>query len=227
MKTPGRGDQERSGFFNRTPRSILGKGSAKKNKGKAPQPPKNPLKGRESESSELTNYNGSFKHYDFQYSSTCETSSNNLKNLVKIPAKINNIEANLDREEKKYRRLSPPYLTVINKHGDEVEYALPYSEQDNETETESPPLPTNPPPNDTVSRFEQIINENFVFLKDMIGDETELNQRLESAIEGSLEQFMERRSGKDVVVTDLDKSIDQANQNLGEFFLEFLFENLL
>lgn len=205
-----------------TPKKILRKSHSKRNKGKAPQPPKKT--GAESESSELTNYNGSFKRYDFQYSSASESKSS-------PPKKVQNTEVNAEPksspEEKKRRRFSPPYQTVINKHGDVVEYALPYVEQEGEIESlnntltkELPPLPSNPPPtqlsNDTLSRFEQIINENFVFLKDLVEDST-VTRNFDAISRDdmqNLDAYMEMKNGKNAMVTDLDRSNDTGQ--LGE-----------
>lgn len=114
--------------------------------------------------------------------------------------------------DKKGRRLSPPYQTVVNKHGDEVEYALPYNERDS-----LPPLPTTAPPDHAKisnAMFDQIINENFQFLNSNffnLESESLINRRVGEVIEPVDVSFTDVRR-KNVQVTDLDKS---SNVGLG------------
>ena len=194
-------------------------------KGKAPQPPA-PQSASGSESANFLN--GDFKHYDVNYTTTSVydefvKTSNVYKATVKQqqPVKINSVgesssSGSLSSDQEKYakkiRRFSPPYQTVINKHGDEVEYALPYSERGS-----LPPLPKTPAP-DTAklpnSQFEQFINEKFEFLdanlsffnaEDIqLGMEREI---VDAAFEPIAASFSDIR-GKNLQVTDLDKSND-------------------
>lgn len=180
-------------------------------KQKAPQPPT--TKPPDSDSNTSHAFNGSFKHWDVNSSSIyddCVISSKGYKGMLKTEESSSDDAQRLN-EELKQRRLSPPYQIVINKHGDEVEYALPYSEQEGDNKDE-------PAANRTMTsaKFEQIINDNFAFLhsKQMV-DDSLLNRRIGNTIDNGqlsmiepLEAFMERRSAKDIVVTDLDKSND-------------------
>lgn len=103
--------------------------------------------------------------------------------------------------------MSPPYLTVINKHGEEVEYALPYSER--ESLATIPPLPDTPAPDFSQlppSQFDQIINENFNFLKTHL-DFTRLE---EGDFDKPYAPYDEIPPRKKVQVTDLDRSNDAS-----------------
>lgn len=117
-----------------------------------------------------------------------------------------------EKNAKKTRRMSPPYLTVINKHGEEVEYALPYSER--ESLVTIPPLPDTPAPDVAripPSQFDQIINENFNFLQthlDFSNHENGNMRKTEGAFEPIYTSFSEMPSAriKKVQITDLDRS---------------------
>ena len=209
-----------------TPKRSLGKNLLKKGKNhgksKAPAPPQSAVKNAtiETESVESNNFNGNFKHYEVNSSSIydeCIISSKAYKGNLRKPvvppicslgessSTSNSPEPTISAiKKKKLRRFSPPYQTVINKHGQEVEYALPYNEQDSPVQDISlPPLPDTP----VQSHFDQIINENFQFLNSKIGEESLLNRRCAGEID-PIETFLERRSCKDVQVTDLDRSND-------------------
>lgn len=154
-------------------RSLMGRNMLhrKSLKGPAPQPPI-------AESETYGNFQtGSFKHYDVNSASIYDEfviSSKAYKGNMrqKQPEKINSVgesassgslSSDAGKAAKKLRRYSPPYQTVINKHGEEVDYALPYNER--ESLSNIPPLPDTPAPAKIpASQFEQIINENFKFL---------------------------------------------------------------
>lgn len=200
--------------INPSPKIVSGRNFMRRTKGqkqKAPQPPT--VKPLDSDSNRFEILNGSFKHWDINSSSIyddCVISSKGYKGAQQTKESSTG-SSQPSHEELKQRRLSPPYQIVINKHGDEVEYALPYIEQEADINDE-------PAPNRTMNsaKFETIINDNFAFLnsKHMM-DDSLLNHRIVDTIENGqlsmiepIETFMERRSAKDVVVTDLDKSID-------------------
>lgn len=195
-------------------------------KGKAPQPPM-------TESEVSSNfYNGNYKHYDVNSTSVYEEflmASKTYNLRKKQPEKVNSVgesassgSLSSDSDVKKQRRLSPPYQTVINKHGDEVEYALPYSER--ESLSNIPPLPNTAPPKITPSKFEQIINENFQFLQNLefynADDEVVRRDSVFEPIEASFSDI--RRTRNNLQVTDLDKSIDTAfgGAQSGDFIKE-------
>lgn len=207
-----------------TPRrqSLMGRNmlmrSKSAGKGKAPQPPI-----EESEASSNF-YNGNFKHYDVNSASVYDefiiASKAYKANLrSKQPEKINSVgesassgslSSDPDKNLKKMRRLSPPYQTVINKHGDEVEYALPYSERDS-----LPPLPNTPAPDAAKipqSQFEQIINENFQFLNSNLeyfnAEESLINRQIVDAAFEPIETSFSDIRRRCAQVTDLDKSND-------------------
>lgn len=192
-----------------TPKRFMGRGMLRRNKGKAPPPPSQ----KPSEVS-VNFVNGDFRHYEITsgscYDELIISSSGYKGNLRKeqSPEKINSVgesassgslSSDPDKKElKKQRRLSPPYQTVINKHGDEVEYALPYNERDSMQDI--PPLPQMPAP-----QFDQIIEQNFKFLNSKIDF---LNSQIDNGenfdpIDAS---FSDVRRQQNLQVTDLDKS---------------------
>lgn len=221
-----------------TPRriSLMGRNMLRRSKsagkGKAPQPPT-----VESEASSNF-YNGSFKHYDVNSTSVYDEflkASNAYKvNLRKQqPEKVNSVgesassgslSSDTDKNAKKQRRFSPPYQTVINKHGDEVEYALPFNERDSLSTL--PPLPKTPAPDSAKipqAQFEQIINENFQFLNSNLeyfnAEESIINRQLDAAFEPIETSFSDiRRQG--LQVTDLDKSNDTGLVQSGDILKE-------
>lgn len=196
-----------------TPRKFMGRGMLRRNKGKAPPPP------TQKQSEVSVNFvNGNFKHYEITsgscYDEIVISSSGYKGNLRKEqpPEKINSVgesassgslSSDPDKKElKKQRRLSPPYQTVINKHGDEVEYALPYNERDSLQDI--PPLPTMPAP-----QFEQLIDQNFKFLNSKLDF---LNSQIDNGENLNLDpidaSFSDVRRQQNLQVTDLDKSND-------------------
>lgn len=203
--------------------SLMGRGMLRRarshGKGKAPPPPI-----AESEASSGFQ-NGNYKRYDVTSPSVYSeflTASNNYKvNARKQqPEKINSVgesassgslSSDPEKMAKSQRRLSPPYQTVINKHGDEVEYALPYNERDSDVNL--PALPNSQPPKLTPSKFDQIINENFQFLHsnlEFFNAEAEemLNQEIDAAFEPIIDASFSDLRRRDAQVTDLDRSND-------------------
>jgi hypothetical protein len=133
---------------------------------------------------------------------------------------------NIPKHQKmKRRRVSPPYQCIVNKHGDLVEYALPYSEQETTTDDQSEAIGQyvdhHPPPNTPImvhppakasrnlglmqdlKHLEDVVNENFQFLNDKSNVTGPLtNDTLEPIREYS-ERSAQRSKQK---VTDLDRS---------------------
>lgn len=206
--------------------SLMGRNMLRrnKNKGKSPQQP--PVVAK-AESEASSNYhNGNFKHYEVNSSSVYDeflkASKAYKENARKQqPEKINSVgesassgslSSDPDKNLKNERRLSPPYQTVINKHGDEVEYALPYSER--ASLSNFPPLPNSLPPDHakiTPSKFEQIINENFQFLNsnlEFFNDELMMDPPMVDAAFEPIDTSFSDIRRKGAQVTDLDKSND-------------------
>lgn len=209
--------------------SLMGRNMLRRSKsagkGKAPQPPPSAA------SDASSNFcSGNFKHYDVETSSVYDEflkSSEAYKATVRKPQpeqiKINSVgessssgslSSDQEKNAKKLRRFSPPYQTVINKHGDEVEYALPYSERDS-----LPPLPKTPAPEAARlpnAQFEQFINEKFQFLDANLSffNANDENFRgnhevIDPAFEPIAASFSDIR-GKNLQITDLDKSNDTS-----------------
>ncbi|XP_053672660.1 uncharacterized protein LOC128722981 [Anopheles nili] len=107
----------------------------------------------------------------------------------------------------KHQRKSLSYQTIVNKHGDLVDYALPFSDNaDTTTETKgelnaTPPKELSTPGQDTLSEIrtcEQLVNDNFQFLQTTAfhDDSTSIITEPISVLKG--------RSAR--IVTDLDRS---------------------
>lgn len=209
------------------PKRLMGRGMLRRNKGKAPQPPTsaNVIKEKPSDAS-VNFYNGNFQQFDMNSASIYDEyviSSKAYKGKMRKEQseKINSLgdsassgslssdHEKKQQELKKQRRLSPPYQTVINKHGDEVEYALPYNERDSALDI--PPLPLMPAP--TV-HFEQIIDQNFKFLNSKLDflnsqiDDGSSRRRVSSNFDPIDASFSDVRHRQNLQVTDLDKSND-------------------
>lgn len=114
----------------------------------------------------------------------------------------------------KERRLSPPYQTIINKHGDLVEYALPYADHN---------LATIP----YICSKKPSLRDSVIYIKE-VDDEFDMKQSI-STIDGNTEMsidpittFLERRARQQQVITDLDKSGESAHKfnPLSKLFFE-------
>lgn len=214
---------------NPTPKkSLMGRGMLRQarshSKGKAPQPPI-----IESESSSGFR-SGNFRHFGVTSPSVYSEFLSNYKACARkqSPEKINSVgesassgslSSDPDKIAKSQRRLSPPYQRVINKHGDEVEYALPYNELDSDVNI--PALPTSQPPQLTPSKFDQIINENFEFLHSNLEyfnaeADSMLNEQINAAFEPIIDASFSDLRRRDAQVTDLDRSIDNGLVTPGE-----------
>lgn len=205
--------------------SLMGRNMLRRKstgKGRAPPPPV-------PESASSNFYNGNFKHFGVGSSSAYEefrSASKAFNSRNEDPEKVNSVgesgssgslSSDPDKNVKKQRRLSPPYQTVVNKHGDVVEYALPYNERDSLSNI--PPLPDTAMPDlnkVTPSKFEQIINENFQFLNSNLeyfnAEDEFLARRIEmnSAALEPIESSFTNINRKNLQVTDLDRSNDTA-----------------
>lgn len=172
--------------------------------------------------------NGNFKRYEVisssAYDEFVKQSAIYKANLSRAedPDKINSVgetgssgssSSIAEKNAKKTRRMSPPYLTVINKHGEEVEYALPYSER--ESLMTIPPLPDTLPPDHArmnPNDFDRVINENFNFLKthlDFSGHEDAKMRKPENEFDPIYTSFSDmpsRKVLKKIQITDLDRS---------------------
>jgi hypothetical protein len=216
------------------PKRLMGRNMLRRHKGKAPQPPI--MKNAEAPSEASDNFNnGNFKHFEVSSASAYDEfviSSKAYKGQLRKeqPEKINSVgesassgslSSDPEKNIKKQRRLSPPYQTVVNKHGDIVEYALPYNERDDIP----PALPTAPAPINDAQSFEQvIIDQNFKFLNskldflhsqiDQANDDYEddaqqlLNGKVSNvALEPIDASFSDvRRRQQNLQITDLDRS---------------------
>lgn len=127
-----------------------------------------------------------------------ELNSSSFYNEKVLP---NNVVLDRKVSAVKRTRYSPSYQNIVNKHGDIVEYALPFIDLD-EFKDEEVVVEVH-------SKPEEIVNNNFQFLYDGAATSNQsLSQTTDS--ESPLNTFLERKKGK-VVITDLDKSNDSAN----------------
>lgn len=215
-----------------TPRRLMGKNMLRRNKGKAPEPPSatkkdNNNKGEAGTESTVNFYNGNFKRYDVSTASVDDEfviSSKAYKGRMRKehPENINSVGESAssgslssdtinDKNLIKNRRLSPlNYQTVINKHGEEVEYALPYNERDSPLNI--PPLPVAPIPNQSSQhqvsmQFDQLIDQNFKFLNsklDFLNSQIDVGEDAQKVFQ-PIDQI-DAHQRQNVQITDLDKS---------------------
>lgn len=111
------------------------------------------------------------------------------------------------------RRISPPYETIINRHGDRVEYALPYSSDPGSDECEHKLLPKSKRKSAASTakkemspdqrKCEEIVQESYNFL-----DIIDTDDNGDSGV-----SFFAGQQRSNVIVTDLDKSLD-SNRTL-------------
>ncbi|XP_062559110.1 uncharacterized protein LOC134223901 [Armigeres subalbatus] len=102
----------------------------------------------------------------------------------------------------KERRKSPSYQTIVNKHGDLVDYALPFSDT-TDTHSELNSTKNGDILND-IRACEEVINENFRFLNSDILPSSILIDDTTSMITEPISVLKERSPQ---IVTDLDRSI--------------------
>lgn len=228
-----------------TPKRLMGRNMLRRNKAKAPQPPPPPSTQEQHQQQRVTPiredgvtesllnfYNGNFKHFndvssasvydEFVISSKAYKGKFRKEKSEKInsvgeSASSGSLSSDPDKNVKKQRRLSPPYQTVINKHGDEVEYALPYNERDSLQDI--PPLPTAPMPTANDARnmpFDQIIDQNFKFLNSKLdflnsqidSDGCLMNLKASDSIFDPIDASFSDIRRQNLQVTDLDRSND-------------------
>ncbi|XP_065079589.1 uncharacterized protein LOC135702475 [Ochlerotatus camptorhynchus] len=110
----------------------------------------------------------------------------------------------------KERRKSPSYQTIVNKHGDLVDYALPFSDA-NDTHSELNSTKNGDLLND-IRACEEVINENFRFLNSDIQPSSLLIDDSTGMITEPISVLKERAPQ---IVTDLDRSIIKEEPELG------------
>jgi hypothetical protein len=215
-----------------TPRRLMGRNMLRRNKGKAPQPPLVSTPKSEASESVADFGNGNFKHYDLSSASVGDEfviSSKSYKGKMKKERanKVNSVgesagsgsslSSESERNAMRQRRQSPPYQTVINKHGDEVEYALPYNERDSMQDI--PPLPEAPIPShfERYLSYDHIIDQNFKFLNtraDFFQSQIESDPRDAKAsnntIVDPIDASFSDAHRQNLQVTDLDRSNDTS-----------------
>lgn len=105
-------------------------------------------------------------------------------------------------------RYSPQYQAIINKHGDVVEYAIPYCEQrkrDTLAEFVQEPQQIGGDEEEfqvDIQKCENIINQNFGFLN--------AEKMYEATNRNSLYNKRPRKLNEQILITDLDKSLDSS-----------------
>lgn len=126
-----------------------------------------------------------YKKYNSYSSTTCDTpTSDDQPNIKFSPSKVTKRKRNT-----RPKRTSPSYQTVVNKHGDVVEYALPYNEQN------GPKEPTT--------------------------DEVTTDRATPgSFIADPMSIFLQNHQKENLVITDLDKSMDSRYMPNRDIFKE-------
>lgn len=151
--------------------------------------------------------NGSYRNFNINVSSICQpsvspatkttTTTTVATHTNHLHEKRNSIYLNDATTVNKERRYSPPYQTVTNIHGDEVEYALPFNEEQQLRLMTTVKAEITP----NYQQCEDMINSKFRFLESKI-DSTDMSSR---HFVDPISTLMERRS-RNVIITDLDKS---------------------
>lgn len=178
-------------------------------------------------------FNGSYKNYEVRspyyesrtHAATAATSAD-MKRAVE------------NRLSGSSGRFSPQYHTIRNKHGELVEYAVPYCEQD-EFGADSQDMPTDNQFDNEVfqedfQECEKLINENFHFLTaERNANNTaegiqiqETDSICANASRTSLYNKKRRKLNENVIVTDLDKSVESAKTFDGKRQSNDIFDEL-
>lgn len=108
----------------------------------------------------------------------------------------------------KERRKSPSYQTIVNKHGDLVDYALPFSDTQSEQNASK-----NGDLIDDIRACEEVINENFRFLNSDIQPTSVIIDDCTSMITEPI-SVLKKRAPQ--IVTDLDRSLQGKNEHTNE-----------
>ncbi|XP_058824136.1 uncharacterized protein LOC131684905 [Topomyia yanbarensis] len=135
---------------------------------------------------------GSYRKYDLNSSSIYDE---HIISSRAYRGDMKPLNSTANSPASKERRKSPSYQTVINKHGDLVDYALPFSDT---TDTQSELNCTN-----DIRACEEVINENFRFLNSDIQRSTVVIDDSTSMIHEPISVLKERAPQ---IVTDLDRS---------------------
>lgn len=144
-------------------------------------------------------YSGSYRRYEVNSSSIYDErriSSRAYRGDMKV------LNSSVQSPTSEERRKSPSYQTVINKHGDLVDYALPFSDS---TDTHSEHNTTKHAELiQDIRNCEEVINDNFQFLNSDLHPSAVLIDDSGSLI---TETISELRKRGPQIVTDLDRSI--------------------
>ncbi|XP_058055622.1 uncharacterized protein LOC131207032 [Anopheles bellator] len=138
---------------------------------------------------------GSYRNYELNSSSLYD------ENVISSRAYRGSMKEPVPTPPKHHRK-SLSYQTVVNKHGDLVDYALPFSDNADTTGETAPPEMASRPGQETLAEIrqcEQLINDNFHFLQtsaELQDDSTSIILEPISVLKG--------RSAR--IVTDLDRS---------------------
>lgn len=144
-------------------------------------------------------FHGAYQNYQVQspYYSKKDINSR-IQTPTMTPMALNNDE----------NKNSGNYQVIINKHGDVVEYALPFTEQ-----TVFDWLPAQPLPSDDLNFDDEIFQEDPQECEKLINENSDflINDAMPETIENpyrSPEPVVYRKSS--VMVTDLDKSVESS-----------------
>lgn len=196
------------------------------------KPKRSILKPNESKGRDLTteiteaHFNGSYKNfeihsprnYDGSKSPTGLNRSMRSKNTRSGEISRNSQKIETNDDPLGMKQYSAQYQTIINKHGDVVEYAVPYCEVPAVTTRQSLDIiPSADEMSDEVfiddqNECEKLINENFQFLSNAEEATDEVMKQIDANISRrSLKHHWKPlKTNGSVMVTDLDKSFDSS-----------------
>ncbi|XP_039449124.1 uncharacterized protein LOC120428213 [Culex pipiens pallens] len=166
------------------------------------EPPK--LQNHMNESGSDAQFAGSYKGFDLNASSIYD------EHVISSRGYRGNMTTtNATSSSAKERRKSPFYQTIINKHGDLVDYALPFSDTQSEQNSSKNGTLIN-----DIRACEEVINENFDFLNSNVHPtSTVLIDDCTSMINEPISVLKQRAPH---IVTDLDRSLQSKNEPTDE-----------
>lgn len=153
-------------------------------------------------------FNGAYQNYEV-HSPYYEGKGRDF--AAAVASELNKNSAN-GKNSEGTGRYSPQYQAIINKHGDVVEYAIPYCEQrKRDTLAEFVQQQQQIAADDEefqvdLEKCETIINQNFCFLN----AEKMYEATGEPANRSSLYNKRPRKLNEQILITDLDKSLDSS-----------------
>lgn len=176
-------------------------------RGNCPAKPKRLLLNSKQSRKLLTeaHFTGAYRNFEIQSPYYSDSSS-----VVSGVGKSNH--RSFDADSLNDDKSTPPYQIIVNKHGDEVEYALPCIDMPEYQRRHKLPncltsddsLLAGEVFNENLQDFDRILNENFEM-------SSKSSVSMHEEIQTSHRSYRDHRQNNHVMITDLDKSTDSTN----------------